>query len=305
MRITNQSLTTNYLRNLNKNLEKMQTYQNQLSSGQEVSRPSDNPLLVSKIMSLENNIAQNVQYNKNIENTLSWVQTQDSALGDVTATLQRVRELVVYGANGSLAETDRLAIKDEVEMQIGQLADILNTNFDGRYIFAGQKTTEKPFNPNLIYNGDGNNISREISKGVTIDLMTDGSKITTSDSATSENQRLNDLLKNIVSALETSDDAMGGKTVEDLSNGLLGDLDQHLDNVIRVRSSIGAVYNRLEAAKGRNESESLNLTSLLSQRQDIDVAEKYMEYSSMRAVYQASLSVGASILQPSLLDYLR
>ncbi|WP_303863919.1 flagellar hook-associated protein FlgL [Alkalibaculum bacchi] len=290
MRITNQTLNKNYLRNLNKNLQKMQKYQNQIASEQEVSRPSDDPLLVSKIMSLENNILQNEQYNTNISNTLGWVQTQDTALNDVTATLQRVRELIIYGANGTLSDTDRNAIKDEVEMKVGQLADILNTNFDGRYIFGGQNTTEKPFDPNLTYVADDhNNITREISKGVTIDIMTDGSEIT---------KDLGILLSNIVTAMDNGEtDLLSGK--------YLGDIDEHLDNVIRIRSQIGAVYNRLESAKDRNETENLNLKSLLSQRQDIDVAEKYMEFSNMKAVYQASLSVGAQILQPSLLDYLR
>ena len=56
MRITNSTLSTNYLRNLTKNLEQMQKYQNQLASGKTVSRPSDDPLLVSKIMDLNNSI---------------------------------------------------------------------------------------------------------------------------------------------------------------------------------------------------------------------------------------------------------
>lgn len=308
MRITNSTLSTNYLRNLNRNLELMQKYQNQLSSGKEVSKPSDNPLLVSKIMDLNNNILQNEQYNKNISDTLGWVNTQDGALKGVTDTLNRVRDLIIYGANGSLSETDRAAIKDEVVMKIQELADILNTNFDGRYIFAGQKTTKMPFSvvdDTLIYNADGTpgdgsekNISREISKGVTIDLLTNGSSITTADSAA--NKELGALLNNIVKALDGD-----GLDTEALSGELLSDIDIHLDNVLRVRSKIGAIHNRLEAAESRNESENINLNSLLSQREDIDIAEKYMEYSVMKTVYQASLATGAQILQPSLLDYLR
>ena len=57
----------------------MQKYHNQLTSGKEVTRPSDNPLLVAKIMDMDNNIMQNEQYNSNISDTLGWVQTQDTA----------------------------------------------------------------------------------------------------------------------------------------------------------------------------------------------------------------------------------
>lgn len=317
MRITNSTLSTNYLRNLNRNLELMQKYQNQLSSGKEISKPSDNPMLVSKVMDLNNNILQNEQYNSNISDSLGWVQTQDGALAGVSSTLNRVRELIIYGANGSLSDTDRAAVNDEMKMKIQELADVLNTNFDGRYIFAGQKTLSKPFsvdgdkltyhiayeedadgNPVELEDGARKNITREISKGVNVELVTDGSKIMTASSASKGNEDLGGLLNNIVSALNS------GKS-DELSGNLLGDLDKHIDNVLQVRSKIGAIDNRLQAAQARNESENINLNTILSKREDIDIAEKYMEFSVMKTVYQASLATGAQILQPSLLDYLR
>ena len=307
MRITNSTLTTNYLKNLTRNLEMMQKYQNQLSSGKEISKPSDNPMLVSKIMDLNNNILQNEQYNTNISDTLGWVQTQDGALSGVSSTLNRVRDLIIYGANGSLSDTDRAAVNDEMKMKVQELADILNTNFDGRYIFAGQKTLSKPFTVDVVggdkltyHTGDGaeKNLTREISKGVTVDLITDGSKIMTTSGTASGNKDLGELMNKIVEALAN------GKS-EELSGDLLGDLDKHIDNVLQVRSKIGAIDNRLQAAEARNESENLNLNTLLSKREDIDIAEKYMEFSVMKTVYQASLATGAQILQPSLLDYLR
>lgn len=286
------------MRNLNKNLNQMQKYHNQLSSGKLVSKPSDNPMLVAKIMDLDNTIMQNKQYNTNIKDTLGWVETQDSALNGVSGTLNRVRELIVYAANGSLADTDRQAIKDEMEMKVGELADALNTNFDGRYIFGGQQTTTPPYSLDdgkLIYSkevGAEKNIEREISPSVKVELITAGDKITGSG------DKLGVLLEEIITAMNT------GNT-EALSGDLLGKIDTQIDDVLRVRSQVGAIHNRLGASQSRNETENLNLTKLLSEREDIDVAEKYMEFSVMKSVYQASLQVGAQILQPSLLDYLR
>lgn len=314
MRITNKTLTTNYLRNLNRNLAQVQKYHNQLSSGKEISRPSDDPMLVSKIMSLKDNILANEQYNTNISDSIGWTETQDTALNDASGTLNRIRNLMIYGANGSLSETDRAAIKDEVEMQLGQLVDILNTNFDGRYIFAGQRTTTRPFElkpvedgsgneigKKVIYHGDTGNVTREIATGVTIDLITDGSKIVgnifdNADDAESNNE-LGIFLQDIVKAFDEDPSRLSGE--------LLDKIDTHLDDILRIRSQIGAVHNRLEASKDRNVSENINLNKLLSDREDIDIAEKYMEFSVMAAVYQASLHTGARILQPSLLDYIR
>ncbi|SDI12625.1 flagellar hook-associated protein FlgL [Proteiniclasticum ruminis] len=303
MRITNNTLTGNYLRNLNRNLKAMQKYQNQLSSGKEVSRPSDNPMLVARIMQLDSNVRMNEQYEKNIGDALGWTDTADGALNVVTSTLQRARELIIYGANGTLSDTDRSALKDEVDTLQGQLMQVLNTNYDGRYIFGGQKTTEPPFqidevSGKLTYSGDNSNIEREISKGVNIAIPTDGSGITVTEGTSLGNEDIGSLFRSISEALDS------GNT-EDLSGKLLGDIDKHLDNTIRFRSKMGAVYNRLESAKERNAAENLSMTELLSKSEDIDLAEKMMEFSTMRTVYQASLQTGAQILQPSLLDYIR
>lgn len=299
MRITNNTLTGNYLRNLNRNLEQMQKYQNQLSSGKEVSKPSDNPMLVSRIMGLDSNVRANEQYERNINDTLGWADTADGATNEMTSTLQRARELIVYGANGTLSTTDRLALKDEVVMLKDQMVQLLNTNYDGRFIFGGQETTKPPFSiedTKMTYHGDMNDISREIAQGVDIIIQSDGSKITNASGAS--NEELGELLDKVI-------DALGNDKTDALSGELLGDMDIHLDNVIRFRSKMGAVYNRLEAAKERNASENLSMTELLSKSEDIDIAEKMMEFSMMSTVYQASLSTGAKILQPSLLDYIR
>lgn len=284
----------------------MQKFHNQLSSLKEVSKPSDNPMLVSKIMNLRQSIQGNEQYSKNIGDALGWTNTADGALSDVSATLLRARELIQYGANGTLSDTDRLALKDEVDMLSGKLTQVLNTNYDGRYIFGGQKTTQPPFKVDsasgvMTYGGDdGDNgkIHREIAQGVNVTIDADGKSLTTVNDGTKENDDLGKLLFSISEALED------GNT-EALSGDLLGDMDVHIDNVIRFRSKMGANYNRLDAAQGRNKAENLDMTTILSGNEDIDLAEKMIEFSSMSAVYQASLSTGAKILQPSLLDYLR
>ena len=303
MRITNNTLTDGYLRNLSRNLNQMQKYQNQLSSGKLVSKPSDNPMAVSKIMNLDNSIKTNEQYNRNIDDALGWVKTADGSMGEVTSSLLRARELIIYGANGTLSDTDRSALADEMDQLSGQLAQVFNTNYDGRYIFGGQATTKPPFSQDaegvMKYNGAGVNITREIAQGVNVEIPSQGNQLTTVSGTTGlGNEDMGMLLKNISNALRE------GKT-DELSGNLLGDIDKHLDNVIRMRSKMGTIYNRLEASSQRNEAENLNMTELKSKSEDIDLAEKMMEYSVMSNVYEASLSVGAKVLQSSLLDYMR
>ena len=97
--------------------------------------------------------------------------------------------------------------------------------------------------------------------------------------------------------------ALDADDTEKLS-GLLDRADQEIENVVSNRSKTGAIFNRLSATLERNDSENLNLKTLLSENQDIDLAEKYMQFTMEKSAYQASLSMGTKILQTSILDYL-
>jgi flagellar hook-associated protein 3 FlgL len=305
MRITNQSILHNYLNNLHRNLSNMAKYQDQMSSGKEIRRPSDDPFAVTRSMSLHTSINQNNQYLRNIEDSIGWVDMTDSALGNLGDIMNRLRELVIKGANGSQGDSERNAIKQEVQQLIGQMAQIGNTNYDGRYIFGGQSTTEPPFsveNNTLLYDGavDAQDLmlTRELSQNVTMDINVAGSWIMQGKVDEPVSVSLTDTLNSIVEALDNGDsNALGGN--------LLSLLDEHIDNILALRSEVGAKYNRLEAAKQKNEEETFNMKELLSKTEDVDLAEKIMEFSMMANVYYASLSMGAKILMPSLLDFIR
>ena len=301
MRITNNVVTRNFINNMSKDLSQVTKAQEQLSSGKVISKPSDNPTLASKIMNLDNSIKENEQYSKTIDSSMNWINTADGSLSNAEDTLQRIRELVVSGANGTLTDSDRAASAEEVSTLSQQLADELNTKFDGRYIFGGQKTTEAPFAVNngvLEYKGDSNNISREIAANVTVAIPSDGGQLTnTTGTSSTDNGNLGKLLSSIVTALKNGDTGA-------LSGSILGDLDIHIGNVVNFRSKMGAVYNRLDAAGQRNATENTSMTELLSNSEDVDVAAKTVEYNSMSTVYQSCLSAGAKLLKTSLLDYL-
>ncbi|HBG76689.1 MAG TPA: hypothetical protein DDW86_07010, partial [Clostridiales bacterium] len=263
---------------------------------------------------LTTSIHQNEQYLQNIEDAMDWVDMSDSAMDSIGSAMNRLRELVLEGANGTNDGSAEDAISDEVKQIVSQLAQLGNTNYDGRYIFGGQETTKPPFrvdeNGMLYYDGaEGAGetmLSREISQDVVIEINVPGIWIMngkngefseTSDPADFSNT-LAGTLTDILKALEEGDvEALGGK--------LLEQIDGHIDNMLSIRSELGAKSNRLDAAKKKNEEESFNMTKMKSKTEDIDFAEKIMQYMTMTNVYVASLSVGAKILQPTILDFLK
>lgn len=144
MRVTNKMLSNGFLADMRSNLQNMRKLQQQMTSGKEVRRPSDNPFKVARSMQLHTDISANKQYNENISDTINWLDTTDTALGQVGDVLQRVRELLVAAGNAGYSENERLAIKDEINQKVGEVSQILNTNFDGAYIFGGTRGTTKP-----------------------------------------------------------------------------------------------------------------------------------------------------------------
>ncbi|MDI9606681.1 MAG: flagellin, partial [Atribacterota bacterium] len=92
--------------------------------------------------------------------------------------------------------------------------------------------------------------------------------------------------------------------VSKLSGEDLGNLDEALDNLLAVRSQVGARTLRLENSRNRFEEFSVNFKKLLSLNEDIDVAEVVMQLNEHQNVYQMALAATARVIQPTLLDFL-
>ena len=306
MRVTNSLMSQSFLSNLNKNSNNVFKYQEQLSSLKQVNRPSDDPLKMSKILDLNHELKQNDQYKTTINDAIDFTNVQDAALSSATNSLQRISTLTQQAANGTYNAGDRQAIKAEVENEVASMLDSLNTSFGGRYVFGGQRSEEKPFAINkedgafsITYSGSNDavngNVSKEISRGVRVELLTDGNQLF---EPTGDVGNLSDVFNDLFTALDQNDTgALGGDVLQKLKTTL--------DSTVNVRTNIGAIHNRLTAARDRNESEYLNLETQLSTTQDIDLAETYMLYTMEMTAYQAALNMGTRILQTNIMDYVR
>ena len=306
MRISNNITYSDFIRNLGTNASNVHKTLNQLSSLKEVSKSSENPLLISKIMNLTGSINQNATFGSTIKDSISWSKVQDSTLDNVSKSMLRIRSLIQSSANGTNGDDELKANKAEIEEEIEGIVEALNTNYDGRYILGGTSTTTPPFEivkedgeiVGIKYNGTSKDLPREIANGVSVDLLSDGSRLMKETGTESDPENLSTYFNDLLSALRNDDkEALGGK--------LLEAHDEYANHFVNVRSQIGALYNRLEAASDRNETEKLNLTETLSNKQDIDFVEKYMEFSNQMTAYQSTLAMGTKIMQLTILDYVR
>jgi len=296
MRVTNNMLISNMMRNLNSSLKRMQRVHNQMSSGKRFSMPSEDPVGVARSLKLRADINENRQFKKNAEDALSWLETTETALMQIKEVLQQARELAVQGANGVLSPEDCQKIAEEVVQLRDQLVSIGNSTYAGKHIFAGYKTNQAPvgLNPDgsLNYAGDlgqimyqvgvsdilqGNMTAREIFEPGGKDLFAD--------------------MQDFIDALNIGDSGTVG--------GIIGDIDVHMENILAKVAETGAKVNRMKLVVNRLEDDYLNFNKLLSQNEDADMAEVITRLKSEENVYMAALAGGARIIQPTLVDFLR
>lgn len=299
MRVTHQMVKNRVINNIQSNLQNMSRFQDMLSTGKSVSKPSDDPLKVSRIMGYNATLQQVEQHQRNIEASRSWLDITEDALHHITEVLQRAQELAVRGASETHSPQAREAIGMEVDELIDVLVQFGNTSYAGRHIFSGHLTTTRPLERDhaagagaagVSYAGDHGSINWEIAPNVTI-----RSNLTAHELFFSSGLLAG--MDELAQAMFNNNTTAAGNSIHSLQ--------QAADRVLNKRAALGAINNGLELSTESFATQKINFTSLRSQLEDIDFTETMMNFSTMDTIYRASLSSSARIMQPSLLDFLR
>lgn len=292
MRVTFNMIANNVLKNLSSNLIRLEKLQNQLSSGKKIIKPSDDPVSTSRLIELKSTLNANKQYSRNIDFLKTELNVADKALQDISSTLTRVKKLAVRGANETLSEENRNAIAEEVDQLIDHLIQIGNTNVSGRYIFGGYKTSEAPLEKSgnaVLYKGDGNLRSVEVSNNVLINASPTGKSLFV-DSG-------------MFDTLVLLRDALLGGNISQITE-TIDKIDAISDRVSSELSGLGARLSRVELTSDLLSEKYTKYADLLSKQEDIEIEEVVLKLYAQQNVYQASLISASRALQPSLINYL-
>jgi len=168
MRTTNNMLVNNMLRNIGNNLVRMQKYENQIATGKKISVPSDDPIVATRALKLRTDVAEIDQYKRNAKDALSWLEITESNVGKLNEVMQRVRELLVQGSNGTYSPDDLKKVKEEVKELKSHTVQVANATYAGRYVFSGYKTDKALMDENgnfLIAVNDKERMQYEVGIG--------------------------------------------------------------------------------------------------------------------------------------------
>jgi flagellar hook-associated protein 3 FlgL len=119
--------------------------QDQLSTGKQLLQASDNPTDVAKDLRLRTTNAMMSQNGKNITDGLNFMQVSDTAMQSMNSIIQRIRELAVQGSSDTVTSEQRSDIQQEQDQLFRQYVSLLNTNYNGDYVFGGTQTKIEPY----------------------------------------------------------------------------------------------------------------------------------------------------------------
>lgn len=145
MRISTNLIFSSLMRNYENTTNSIIDGSKKVSSGKRLSRISEAPSDVSRILSLNRDISTVNDFLNNMNLAKNWLSTIDSVFSKIEEFIQRVRELTIQGANDSENEETRGIISKEIFGILDELIDSANTKSGDRYLFSGTKLDEAPF----------------------------------------------------------------------------------------------------------------------------------------------------------------
>lgn len=297
MRITQSAVTASMLAGLQNNQAHMGALQEQLSSGKQILKPSDDPVGTDQAMRYRAEISRNTQYQRNAQDGQSWLGTADNALQGGVTILQRLQTLVTQAANtGSGDQTSRDTIGVEVSNLKQEMLSVANTSYQGRPIFGGTTSNsaayvQDPATGTVTYQGDTGAVMRTVGLNSQVKVNVDANEA--------------------FGTGPTDVFAMFDKIKADLSsnpNGLSDDLaniQTSMHNMMNAEATEGSAYNRITSMTNTSTALVGTLTNNLSSVENIDIAKTVTDLTMQQVSYQASLSAMSNVLQLSLTQFLK
>ncbi|ANI83501.1 flagellar hook-associated protein FlgL [Kosakonia oryzae] len=305
MRISTQMIYEQNMRGVTNAQSKWLAYGEQMSTGQRVNRPSDDPIAASQAVVISQAQAQNTQYATARTFAEQKVSLEESVLQQVTTAIQGAQSTIVEAGSGSLSDDDRASLASKLQGYRDQLLNLANsTDGNGRYIFGGYKTETAPYDSTGTYSGGSQNITQQVDASRSMVIAHTGDEIfnritsnatpeptdpATGLPGTSETD-LFKMLDTAIAALNTpvAGDETAKATAQAAVDKTSRGLTNSLNNVLTVRAELGTQLNELDSLDSLGDDRSLGLTQQKSDLVDVDWNSVISSYTMQQAALQAS-----------------
>jgi len=227
MTIINSNTKALYASNaLQVNNRQMANSMQQLSTGKRINGASDDAAGLAIATRMTADLRGMAMSIKNANDGISMMQTAEGALGEVTNMLQRMRELSVQAATGSMTRENRVALQKEMDQLISEIDNVSRTtNFNGIKLLDG--TAKGVAIQTGVKENDQVSVTIESSGSKSLGLqgfMTEGT-VTSGRVGTIATQAVDDVLINGKNALGTA--IAADVTASELASNINTNIGEH------------------------------------------------------------------------------
>lgn len=145
MRITQNGMKRQYLRNSNSALERMNSINNRILTERKFMRASDDSTAAANAMIIRKSLSNLDMYEDNLKKVQALYNSAESHLSTLTSTVSKTITQVIYGINGDKSQTERNIIAGELEQFAEQMRTELNEVYADRRIFGGTNNNDVSF----------------------------------------------------------------------------------------------------------------------------------------------------------------
>lgn len=314
MRVTNNMVSNRVVADLQAQYRAMATSQEQVSTGKRVNRPSDDPTAAAQARLRGSELEGIKRSQESVDSASTWLTGTESGLASINDILHTANELTLQGANGSMSQDNRNGIANQIDQLVKSAKDAMNAKIGDAYIFSGAKSDVPPYTDATgdVYQGDAGAVAREAGAGVALQInpsfnaINGGGEVPlTGDTVLGGGTASGD--GRVLATLQAIAAHLRGGTPADiqaLGTTDLAALKANQTAVSEARSMVGATINRADAATQRLTDLEDATNASIDDLVGVDPVKALISLTSQQAAYQASLKVGAQIIQPSLLDFL-
>jgi flagellar hook-associated protein 3 FlgL len=298
MRITTQMLYSQFNYNLQNSMNSIYQTEEQISSGQKLNKPSDDPAAVASIISGKSQLSSIAGYQDAITNATLLLNSTNTALDNLHTLISNAKQI---GVNAQSASAQDMANYESVMGNMIQSAmGIANTAVNGRYIFSGYKTDKPAVDTTTgLYQGTTDRIAAQINTGTTVDTNIAGNELISSAVAL-DNTTIIGAMTNLKTAIHNNDQT-GIKTS-------LAALDTLSTSTLNKQSDIAARLNMINSEKQVLTSQDTDITNNVSDKlmlSTVDIAKLTVESQQQQTALSSLRTITNGVLNTSLFDFLK
>jgi flagellar hook-associated protein 3 FlgL len=270
----------------------MAQLQEQISSGKAIQRASEDPSGTRSVMALRAEQTRMSQYAQNIDNGVLRLNATRTQVDSINEQLLKARELVLQGQASNSTAGTRATLAAQIDVIASSLLIAANFDFAGRALFNGATSAATAYNAGGDYIGDTNQVTTRVDdSGSTVRIELNGPEVLGVGGA------------NAFAVLTAIADSLRN-TPGNLPANLVS-LDSVIATARGAQATIGSRINQLNELHDVTADRILNVTGALAAVEDTDLTKSVMELTMQQTSYEAALYATASIMQPSLMDFLR